>query len=109
MVLAFLIATELMDGFDETDHMRGAVYKPGHPGAPPLGGEPGIHNPQTRGYGFRARGHPSTNAQEPAPRNDAGYDSNFKNALLVQLYTDSILLFPISMNDALHSNRGGKP
>ena len=37
---------------------------------------PGIHNPDpfriipTFGYGFRARGHPSTSAQEPAPRND---------------------------------------
>jgi hypothetical protein len=44
----------------------------GHSGAPPLGGE-------------------------PAPRNDAGYDSHFKNALLVQLYTELVQLYTDSV------------
>jgi hypothetical protein len=35
-----------VERFHETDHMRGPVHKIrlGHSGAPPLGGEPGIHS-----------------------------------------------------------------
>ncbi len=62
------MALALVERFDETDHMRGAVHKPkfSHSGAPPSGGEPGIHSPQPviMDSGFA---HPSTNAQERVP------------------------------------------
>ena len=75
------VRCELVDRFNETDPLRGAIYKPearSFRGATAWWRARNPYSP-AGGYGFRARG------QEPAPRNDAEYDSKFKIAELARV------------------------
>jgi hypothetical protein len=49
-----------------------------HSGAPPLGGEPGIHNHQPGSW--------IPGSRKSAPRNDTAYDSNLQIAKLVPMF-----------------------